>query len=1256
MLTRADVLCGQINLHKGTTGATNLLSYLQTCMHTGTPPSQRFYQSGGGAQTTRGAKIKSFLISLQEPPVHNSRVVGLGTQQNVFFDRTTDRPRTAIFASRDLQLWAVPEFTTKDLTTCIWLKDGREVFVASAYFDINLDSVVPTILNRLLQHCDRKRKEVIICADTNAHSSLWNSMDTNSRGEILEEWIFQHNLEIQNNGDHFTFFRRDVQTIIDVTFTRGPLISREVKNWRVSEEVLGSDHLLIEWRFTISPTALPQTRNMIKGDWPQFQVCLEEISRHKEARLRTRWTSSMLNSAAYELTKDITDCLDQSHPLYTPRPKVMGLPHFDGELLRWKKKVRACYSNYRKHKTDFTFEQFRDARRKYKSKIKKVKKESWKQFLEDADNPTKVSHINRIIQGKVNQTLGMMKNSDGTACSSPEDSLLRVINTHFPGNRMISPVQEEDGTTIVNIHHERANFITSEKVGEAIKTFKDHKAPGPDGLQPCVLKHLDLETLDRLTNLYKASYLLGYVPKVWRDARVIFIPKPGKDDYSQPRSFRPITLSSFLIKVMERVILWQIQDHNFIEYPLSDNQHAFRGGRSTETALTDLVERIEGAFSRKEYAIGVFLDIQGAFDNVTAKAIVEGMKGKHLPDNLIKWYHHYVTNRSMNVNHNGVEITRYLTRGTPQGGVLSPVMWNLVFEKLLSLFEEGRVKAVGFADDAALLITGSNPHVMISHLETSLQKALDRGHKCGLKFSTAKTAVMLFTRKYKVDTPRELRMEGKIIPFAQHTRYLGVILDTKLSWRKHLDSKVKAAKFKLLKVRNAMGKLWGTRPLETRWIYTGIIRPAFSYGALVWARVSRLKTAIAAMTKVNRLALMSTSYYRRSTPTAGLEVILDVMPLHIYLQYEACLALNRTHFTKSGTGNLIHRRIIPGGHREFCQRLLDQLDLELIQSDRIIPRHIWERYFLLDKESFLTGKPNTMAPGSFSIYTDGSGKDELFGGGFAAYKDNVSANSEVSNNIFHLGADSSVFQGEVYAIKAAALWIKDRLMGKTITIYSDSRAALCALNKTKIKSELVLETRQALAKAGQVNRITLKWVKAHKGHEGNERADELAKLGANPQTLCEDTPNIPESLIKMRFKRKFRSLWQEYWTNRQDCRQTKQWLPTINRSVSYEILGLQRRTLSWVVQLITGHNHMRRHEAIVNDEGERECRLCLEEEESSFHIMAECPALARPRHQVFGQAFQNTPLQWSTKKVVSFVREASIDNLLDPAGLYGLAE
>ena len=100
-----------------------------------------------------------------------NRVVGLGTGNNLFYDKKCERPRTAIFASRDLHIWPVEEFTTKDLTVCIWLKEGKEVYVISAYFDILLDRVVPEALDRVLDHCENQRKEVIICADTNSHSS-----------------------------------------------------------------------------------------------------------------------------------------------------------------------------------------------------------------------------------------------------------------------------------------------------------------------------------------------------------------------------------------------------------------------------------------------------------------------------------------------------------------------------------------------------------------------------------------------------------------------------------------------------------------------------------------------------------------------------------------------------------------------------------------------------------------------------------------------------------------------------------------------------------------------------------------------------------------------------------------------------------------------------------------------------------------------------------------------------------------------------
>ena len=97
---------------------------------------------------------------------------------------------------------------------------------------------------------------------------------------------------------------------------------------------------------------------------------------------------------------------------------------------------------------------------------------------------------------------------------------------------------------------------------------------------------------------------------------MVFIPKEGKDDYSTPRSFRPITLSSFLIKGLERVMLWELNRTALRESTLSDRQHAFRKGRSTDSALTSMVEHIESALINKGFALGVFLDIQGAFDNV----------------------------------------------------------------------------------------------------------------------------------------------------------------------------------------------------------------------------------------------------------------------------------------------------------------------------------------------------------------------------------------------------------------------------------------------------------------------------------------------------------------------------------------------------------------------------------------------------------------------------------------------------------------
>ncbi len=85
---------------------------------------------------------------------------------------------------------------------------------------------------------------------------------------------------------------------------------------------------------------------------------------------------------------------------------------------------------------------------------------------------------------------------------------------------------------------------------------------------------------------------------------------------------------------------------------------------------------------QNKFALGVFLDIQGAFDNVSVDAVIKGMQEKNFPEIFINWYRSYLKYRTVTINQEGVKVKRFLTRGTPQGGLLSPLAWNLAFESL----------------------------------------------------------------------------------------------------------------------------------------------------------------------------------------------------------------------------------------------------------------------------------------------------------------------------------------------------------------------------------------------------------------------------------------------------------------------------------------------------------------------------------------------------------------------------------------------
>ncbi len=217
-----------------------------------------------------------------------------------------------------------------------------------------------------------------------------------------------------------------------------------------------------------------------------------------------------------------------------------------------------------------------------------------------------------------------------------------------------------------------------------------------------------------------------------------------------------------------------------------------------------------------------------------------------------------------------------------------------------------------------------------------------------------------------------------------------------------------------------------------------------------------------------------------------------------------------------------------------------------------------------------------------------------------------------------------------------------------VIVLTDSQAALQAIASPEIKLRTVWDCVRDLNRACDRRKVTVCWIKAHAGYPGNERADQLAKIGAvNAQPGIITLASCAKSPAQVRntCRGLLYDKWTLAWQGEPTCRQTKQWFPKASIDHVRGILSLDRETISVVVQMLTGHNYLRRHNVIVGDAEDDQCRLCMEDEESSFHIIAECPALATARRTTFGTHCLVQPLEWS-HQVLMFLRGQTIGHLI----------
>jgi ribonuclease HI len=253
---------------------------------------------------------------------------------------------------------------------------------------------------------------------------------------------------------------------------------------------------------------------------------------------------------------------------------------------------------------------------------------------------------------------------------------------------------------------------------------------------------------------------------------------------------------------------------------------------------------------------------------------------------------------------------------------------------------------------------------------------------------------------------------------------------------------------------------------------------------------------------------------------------------------------------------------------------------------------------------------------------------------------------------FTLEEHASVYMAEVAAISQAAtmaIGLRDTWPDrKTIFLYSDNQAALRALAAPSIHSATVLECSTTLNLLGRFFLVELRWIRAHVGHLGNERADFLVKKSVTQPRIIQ-TSFIPKCEYRRLIAARVDEMWAKVWP-RYGLSQTFRWFPLPDRALARALLQYSRAAFSLMVGFITGHCRLRRQNILVDPNAGLStlCRKCFEVPERACHLLQDCEPLWRIRMRHFQSAFlPPTPL-WHPQQLHGFLTEPSIVQLLIP--------
>ena len=382
----------------------------------------------------------------------------------------------------------------------------------------------------------------------------------------------------------------------------------------------------------------------------------------------------------------------------------------DNLVKGWGKILRKCQSKWNRDPTDDLSKNTMLKVAEVSTQVKqKARSEYWNEFLGNIASSKSL----RDIWNRVNKVRGVKKKM--VAHPNPKLKANELMK-NWANASSIESLPRNVQNAIMSRRYKRRQLVNNQSMlwddscvpittNELLFAVKKGKstAPGADGLTYDVLNCLIMMRDSPLLDLFNLSYENGRLPVLWKTALIMPTRKGDSD-------FRPISLTSCLCKMMERVILnrliYKIKDL------MSDNMYGFMKGKSTSDCVIS-------ALSNADVQCRVFVDLKGAFDKANKDVILEELVSKGIKGKLLRWIADYLSDRKARVWFQGFESDEHsLELGTPQGGVLSPLLFNVLMDKIARHSFADGTQIVIYADD--ILIQCRNEELMNKAL-TELQ-------------------------------------------------------------------------------------------------------------------------------------------------------------------------------------------------------------------------------------------------------------------------------------------------------------------------------------------------------------------------------------------------------------------------------------------------------------------------------------------------------------------------------------------------------